>query len=120
MAVKKDVMNIEKKEVIDVFYKTFKEKKKDVYKKIAEMIETSRRRMISVNLSKIQKLKNVLDDSIVVIPGKVLSVGTLEKNVLVYAYSFSKSAKDKLKEKLKPITDFTKDKIDFKKVVIVK
>lgn len=120
MAVKKDVMNIEKKQTIDNLYKSFKEKKKEVYKKVADDLNSSRRREVKVNLSKLQTLKNIKDDSIVVVSGKILGSGNLDKNIVVYSYSFSKTAKEKLKNNLKNLNDFSKDKIDFKKVIIIK
>ncbi len=120
MAVKKDLMNIEKKETLDKLYTSFKSSKKEIYKKVAEMLSSSRRMTISVNLSKLQKLDNVKEGSIVIVPGKVLGVGDLNKKITVYAYSFSKSAKEKLKNNAKNMNDFAKDKIDFKKCVIIK
>jgi len=54
------------------------------------------------------------------VSGKILGVGTLNKKVTVYAYSFSKSAKEKLKTNAKNLLDFAKDKIDLKKAVIIK
>lgn len=120
MAVKKDLMNIEKKHTIDGLYKAFKDTKKEVYKKVADDLNSSRRREIKVNLFKLQNLKNVVDGTIVVISGKVLGVGILDKKITVYAYSFSKSAKEKLKNSAKTLVDFSKDKIDFKKVIVIK
>jgi large subunit ribosomal protein L18e len=120
MAVKKDLMNIEKKQTIDSLYSAFKEKKKDIYKKVADDLSSSRRRNIKINLTKIESLKNVSDGSIVIVSGKILGVGTLNKKVTVYAYSFSKSAKEKLKTNAKNLLDFAKDKIDLKKAVIIK
>lgn len=120
MAVKKDLMNIEKKETLDRLYKTFKSSNKDIYKKIVEVLSSSRKNSVSVNLSKLEKLANVKEGAIVVIPGKVLGVGDLNKKITVYAYSFSKSAKEKLKNNSKSLDDFLKDKIDFKKCVIIK
>jgi len=120
MAVKKDLMNLEKKQTLDNLYSVYKSSKKEIYKKVASMLESSRRNMISVNLSKLEKLNNVIEGSIVIVPGKILGVGNLEKKITVYAYSFSKSAKEKLDKNAKTFDDFTKDKIDFKKCVIIK
>lgn len=120
MAVKKDLMNIEKKDIIDKLYKTFKSNNKPIYKKIAQELSRARKRNVSVNLSKLQKLKTLKQDSIAVVPGKVLGTGSLEKDLVVYAYSFSKAAKEKLNKNARSIDDFLKQKINFKKCVIVK
>lgn len=120
MTMRKNKMNVCKKETIDVFYKKYKESKKNIFKRIADVLDTSRRREVSLNLSKLDSLKNVVDGSIVIVPGKVLGVGNTEKKIVVYAYSFSKTAKDKLKESAKNIVDFTKDSLDYKKCIIIK
>lgn len=120
MAVKKDLMNIEKKEMLDKLYLTYKKNNKDIYKRIAEILGSSRRKSVSVNLSKLEKLSNVSEGSIVVVPGKILGVGNLNKKITIYAYSFSSSVKEKLKNNCKSLDDFLKDKIDYKKAVIIK
>jgi len=120
MAVKKDLMNIEKKEMLDNLYLAYKKDKKDIYKRVAEILNSSRKNNVSVNLAKLEKLKNISDGSIVVVPGKVLGVGNLNKKIVVYAYDFSSSAKEKLSSSAKSLSDFVKDKIDYKKAVIIR
>ncbi len=119
MTVKKDLKNIEKKEVIDNLYSAYRENKKNIYKTVAETINGSTRKNIAVNLSKLHKLKNVKEDSIVIIPGKLLGTGSTTKKIKVYAYSYSKAAKEKLIS-VKTLKDFCKDKIDYNKLVIIK
>jgi len=119
MTIKRNSKNNQKKEIIGKLYVASKDKKKDVYRRIAELLEVSSRTNISVNLSKLEKLNNVVDDSIVVIPGKLLGTGTINKKIKIYAYSFSKTAKEKVKS-VKNLNDFTKDDVDFKKVVIIR
>ncbi len=51
MTMRKSKMNISKKEVIDTFYKAYKDKKKDIYKKIADVFNTAKRREVSVGSS---------------------------------------------------------------------
>jgi len=65
-------------------------KKKEKWKKIAEVLSGSRKNRRQINLDKISKEK---ED--VVIPGKVLSQGTITKKKIV-ALSFSKNAKEKI------------------------
>jgi len=118
--MKKESKNIQIKKIIDLLYKTSSEKNKDVYYAIAKELERSRKNQAKVNLSKMDSLKVVLDTSIVVVPGKVLGYGDTKKKMIVYANSFSKSAKEKLKTRAKTIVDFCKDNISYKDVVIVK
>ncbi len=112
--------NIELKKIIDKLYKTSAEKKKDVYYAVAKELERSNKNKKPVNLSKLDKLTNVKDTSVVVIPGKVLGYGDITKKVVVYANSFSASAKEKLKEKAKTLIDFCEDKVSYKDIVIIK
>jgi len=117
--MKKDVMNVEKKNMIDILYQTSKTKKKEIYSRVADILNTAKRRAVKVNLVKLEKLELVTDGSIVIVPGKLLGTGVLNKKVTVYAYSFSSSVKEKLKN-IKSLKDFCKDTIDYKKTIIVK
>jgi large subunit ribosomal protein L18e len=119
MTMKKDLMNIEKKGIIDLLYATSKQKKKEIYVRVAELINVSRRRENKVNLSKLQTLDVVKDGAIVIVPGKVLGSGILNKKITIYANSVSESTKLKYKG-IKSIKDFCKDSIDYKKAIIIK
>lgn len=60
---------------------------------IADLLQKPRRKRIEVSLSKLNRVcKN---NENVVVPGKVLS-GILEKPLIVYAWSFSETAKNKI------------------------
>ena len=74
--------------------KTSIEKDVKLWKRIATELEgpTSRRR--AVNLSRINKYSKANDT--VIVPGKVLSMGDLNKKVTIAAYTFSKTALDKI------------------------
>ena len=61
---------------------------------LAKMLSGSTKKQPSYNLSDINA---VAKEGIVVIPGKVLGSGSLDKKVSIYALSFSSSAADKLK-----------------------
>ena len=119
MTMKKDKMNIEKKSMIDLLNKTSKDKKKDIYARVAEILNTPKRRSVKVNLAKIQSQKVVVDGGIIVIPGKILGTGVLTKKVIIYAYNVSESAKTKFKS-IKTLKEFCKDTIDYKKTIIIK
>lgn len=118
MTIRKTLKGNEKIETIDKLFKAYKENKKDIYKRVAKLLEKSVRKNISVNLNKLEKLSVVKAGSIVIVPGKVLGTGNVSKDIVVYAYKFSDSAKEKLKN-AKSIEDFCKDKIDYKKTLII-
>ncbi len=69
-------------------------KRNDSWKRVAEIMTTTRKRKFERNLNSINE--NSKDGETVVIPGKVLSVGELEKKIKVVAFSFSESAKEKI------------------------
>ena len=69
-----------------------------VWKTLAKSLEKSTRRRARVNLYKIDKYAK--DNETVVVPGKVLGVGDIKKNINVAAYRFSDSAQHKIKNKL--------------------
>src|SRR3989344_5738581 len=64
---------------------------------IAEHLSSSSRKMPEVNLAKIE-LHSEQGDNII-IPGKVLGAGSINKKIKVCAFKFSKEALTKLKDK---------------------
>lgn len=70
-------------------------KKNKAWNKIAQIIGGSRKKYSSINLKEIDNCSQ--DGDIVVVPGKVLSSGNLDKKVKICAVNFSESAKEKLK-----------------------
>ena len=62
---------------------------------IAEMLMRPTRRKIEVNLSKINRYAS--EGEMVVVPGKVLGGGFLEKKITIAAFAFSESALEKIK-----------------------
>ncbi len=68
-----------------------KKSDKPIWLKVAAELEKSRRRKVEVNLSKIDRL--VKDNSVILVPGKVLGSGNLTKKVTIAAFNFSSSAK---------------------------
>jgi large subunit ribosomal protein L18e len=65
-----------------------------VWKRIALDLERPSRQRREVNLSRINEFCR--DNELVVVPGKVLGSGELDKKIVVAAYSFSQSAKEKI------------------------
>lgn len=66
------------------------------WRRVAEILEERpRRRMVVVNVSKINRYAR--EGEMIVVPGKVLGAGVLEKRVTVAALSFSEQALVKIK-----------------------
>ncbi|MFB6136338.1 MAG: 50S ribosomal protein L18e [Halobacteriaceae archaeon] len=66
----------------------------DVWGDVADRLEKPRRTHAEVNLSRIERYAN--EDETVVVPGKVLGGGVLQKDVTVAAVDFSGSAETKI------------------------
>lgn len=73
-----------------------KKQKKPIWLIIAKLLSNPKRKSVAVNISKINKLTK--ENDIVVVPGKILSDGTLEKPLTIVALSYSKKTKEKLKK----------------------
>ncbi len=65
-----------------------------LWKRIAEDLEKPTRIRREVNLYKINKYTR--KDEIALVPGKVLSMGNLDKKITIAAYKFSKQAEEKI------------------------
>jgi large subunit ribosomal protein L18e len=62
--------------------------------KVAEYLAKPKRRAIKVNIERINKIAK--PNSVVIVPGKVLSEGEMSKSIIIAAFSFSENAKKKL------------------------
>jgi len=71
------------------------EEKVKIWKRIASDLEKPTRNRRIVNLSKIDKYTK--NDEIIIVPGKVLGSGDLNKKLTIAAYAFSEQALDKIK-----------------------
>jgi len=69
-------------------------KKKEAWKKIAEILSSPRRKRMDVNIEKINDEAKAGET--IVVPGKVLSQGDIDKKIKIVAVSFSGKAKEKL------------------------
>ncbi len=67
-----------------------------IWDDVAEYLSRPRRKRAEVNLYKIAKLTK--ENETVVVPGKVLANGTLDKKVTVAAWAFSEMAKNKIED----------------------
>ena len=64
--------------------------------KYSKILSFPTRKHLAVNLSDIDKKASTADT--ILVPGKILSQGTITKKIRICSFSISKSAKDKLKE----------------------
>jgi large subunit ribosomal protein L18e len=70
-------------------------KKKDAWNEVAELLSGSRRNRINLNLTELNGIE-ASEKDILVVPGKVLSEGQVEKKLKIVALGFSERAKEKL------------------------
>lgn len=68
----------------------------DVWSDIADRLEKPRRTHAEVNLGRIERYAE--EDETVIVPGKVLGSGVLQKNVTVAAVDFSSTAETKIQQ----------------------
>lgn len=88
------------------------------YAELARQLEKPARSKNAVNISRLSKLSKKYNTFAV--PSKVLSIGSIDKPVSVYAFSFSKPAKAKIEKaggRALPLSDLLKDKTKAKIVV---
>ncbi|MBI3623821.1 50S ribosomal protein L18e [Candidatus Pacearchaeota archaeon] len=69
-------------------------KKNKEWNEVASILSMPRRKRLEVNLDKISK--EVKGNETVIIPGKVLSMGEIDKKIKISALYFSNKAKEKL------------------------
>lgn len=86
--------NAELVKLIDELKKTSYEHKAKIWKTVAVKLEKPLRNMAEVNLSRIER--NAKNNETVIIPGKVLGSGDVNKPLTVAAFSFSDNAKKKI------------------------
>ncbi len=92
--------NIERADIKEWLLKLDEASKRKEYgpfwKSIYKRVYVSRRRRISVNVSKINEYSKEGDN--IIVPGKVLSQGKMDHSINITAISFSEEAKKKLKD----------------------
>lgn len=74
--------------------KASKNEGKAIWRTLADELDRAKRRRNAVNLSKINRHTD--DGDIVAIPGKVLGSGLLKHSVTIAAFSFSRTAREKI------------------------
>ena len=75
---------------------TLEKQKKSLWRAVAEELSSPSRKKPYINLYKINKYSKPND--IIIVPGKVLGIGSLDHPVTVVALSFSKTAKEKIEK----------------------
>ncbi len=90
--------NIHTRKLVQSLEKT----KLPIWKRVAKELLKPTRIMCRVNIDKLDKC--VREDETAVVPGKVLSMGTLSKNTTVAAFQFSEKAKEKINAKGKTLS----------------
>lgn len=96
-------------------------KKKENWRKVAEILSGPRNKRKNMNLKEINK--EIKDGKKIIIPGKVLSQGELDKKIKIVALSFSKNAEDKIlkvKGEFSNILDEIKKNPEMKGLKIIK
>jgi large subunit ribosomal protein L18e len=73
-----------------------------LWRDIAKRLEKPRRHYAEVNLSKINRYS--AENDTIVVPGKVLSAGAIEKPVTIAALGFSKKAYEKISSRGKCVS----------------
>ncbi len=88
--------NLLLRKLADELEKAGKKNNAKVWLYIAETLRRPTRSRVAVNLSKINRYAK--EGEMVLVPGKVLGGGILEKKVTIAAFSFSKEALDKIRK----------------------
>ncbi|MBN1502557.1 50S ribosomal protein L18e [Candidatus Woesearchaeota archaeon] len=86
--------NIQIQSLIENLKKTSIEQKVNIWKRIACELEKPTKKRRAVNLSKINRY--IKNNDTVIVPGKVLGMGELDKKVTIAAYTFSGQAISKI------------------------
>ena len=113
---KREIQTLQLKNLIENLKKLSREKNIKLWRAVAKNLERPRKIRRKINISKIEKYCR--NGETALIPGKVLSMGELKKNVKIAAYQFSEKAKEKLKDCMS-IEDLMKKNPEGKKVRII-
>ena len=108
--------NIQTRKLVAELRKT----KTKVWKRIADELEKSTRKMSGVNIYKLNKY--VRENEIAVVPGKVLGMGNLTKKITIAALQFSDTALEKINKvgKAVSLNEIVKKNPKGEKVRIIK
>ena len=116
--IKKQIKKKTNSELVETILKAAKNEK---WFQVAQIISGPRRKRMNLNLDEIDNIAN--DGETIVVPGKVLSQGELNKKIKIVALNFSKNAKEKLsrsKKDFATIEEEIKKNPDGKGIRIIK
>lgn len=85
-------MNPQRKQFIRLLTRKAHEEKSPLWSRVAEDLEKSRRRRVSVNLSKLDRLTT--QGEVALVAGKVLASGRITHKLTVAAFAFSSKARE--------------------------
>lgn len=92
--VKKGAESPEVLEALRALGKAYSKSKKPVWRRAAEILSRSSRRRAEVNLYDLEK--HGKEGELVIVPGKVMSLGKLSKKLTIAALSATASAREKI------------------------
>ena len=111
---------LRRKTDVNLIETIIKSKKNPNWIKTSNIISGSTKKQVSINLDEIDK--KAKDNETIVIHGKVLGVGEVNKKIKIVALDFSSSAKEKLKKagiEMREIKDEIKENPDAKNIHIL-
>jgi large subunit ribosomal protein L18e len=85
---------LERKNNLELTNSILAAKKHDAWVEVAGLLSGPRRNRININLDEINS--RCKEGENIIIPGKVLSQGQIEKKIKIIAFNFSEKAKEKL------------------------
>ncbi len=86
--------NVVLRELIVTLEKTSRKEDAPIWADVAYELSRATRKRVHVNVGRINKYAK--DGDVIVVPGKVLGLGKIDKKVTVAAWAFSASAKAKI------------------------
>lgn len=111
--------NVNLKKLIADLKSLSTKEKVNIWKRIAQDLSRPTRIRRRVNLKQINRVVN--DNDTIIVPGKVLSYGELDKKITIAAYQYSEGALEKLSKKAKvlSIRDIMKENPKGKRLRII-
>ena len=106
--------------IISELKKRGSEQNINLWKRVANDLETPTRKRRVVNLSSISRYTK--ENEIIIVPGKVLGAGDLEHKLTISAFQFSNGAKEKIEKagaKIVPLLELSKENPSGKGIRII-
>jgi large subunit ribosomal protein L18e len=92
--VTRGTTNIHKRKLIRELKKLSTNTGKPIWRRASELLMKPRRQRVEVNLSRINR--HSLEGEVIIVPGRVLGAGKLDKKVMIIAESFTRKAMEKI------------------------